>query len=395
MSDPAMGLPPADDPASSDPVLFRELPTRDGHVIGVAMLNRPQTLNGLSLPMCELLAPRLRAWAANDRIVAVVLHGAGEKAFCAGGDLHALYRSMQESPAGDAWANVPAREFFAAEYRLDFQIHRYSKPVLCWGSGIVMGGGVGLMLGASHRIVTATTRFAMPEITIGLYPDVAGTWMLSRLPPGVGAFLAFTGTQLGAADCLHYGLADWICDPHGLDAVLSALADAHWGSDREDAFTQVDAVLQACQSAEPDPGPLQQHAAIVRRACASRSFGQIAAHIARWRDHADPWLARAAETFLAGSPGSARLSHTLLAQAHHRSLADALRAEYIASLHCCAQPDFREGIRALLIDKDRTPRWDPATPAQATSDWVQRFLVPPWPAGQAHPLADLDAGPAG
>ena len=375
--------------AGQDPVLFHEIPARGGRRIGVATLNSPQTLNGLSLPMCRLLDARLQAWAADDGLVAVVLNGAGGKAFCAGGDLHALYRAMLESPPDDAWANVTARAFFKTEYRLDHRIHRYSKPVLCWASGIVMGGGVGLMLGASHRIVTGATRFAMPEVTIGLYPDVAGTWMLSRLPRGIGTFLAFTGAQLGAGDCLHYGLADRVCDAGGLDALLAALAATDWSADPAGHAAQVDVVLDACQTPEPEPGPLQRHADGIRRACDRADFLEIAAAVAAWKDDSDPWLARAAATFLAGSPGSARLSHTLLARARHQSLAETFRMEFTASLHCCAEPDFREGIRALLIDKDKTPRWNPATREQATAQWAQRFLVPLGPVGRPHPLADL------
>lgn len=372
-----------------DPVLFREIPGLGGRRIGVATLNSPQTLNGLSLPMCRLLDARLQAWAADDSLVAVVLNGAGGKAFCAGGDLHALYRAMLDSPAGDAWANVTARAFFETEYRLDYRIHRYPKPLLCWASGIVMGGGVGLMLGASHRIVTGTTRYAMPEVTIGLYPDVAGTWMLSRLPRGIGTFLAFTGAQLGAGDCLHYGLADRVCDAGGLDALLAALAITDWSTDPSGHAAQVDAVLDACQTAAPEPGPLQRHADQIRRACGRADFLEIAAAVAAWKDDPDPWLSRAAATFLTGSPGSARLSHTLLARARHQSLAETFRMEFTASLHCCAEPDFREGIRALLIDKDKNPRWNPATREQATAQWAQRFLVPLGPAGRPHPLADL------
>ncbi|CAM5204707.1 3-hydroxyisobutyryl-CoA hydrolase OS=Castellaniella defragrans (strain DSM / CCUG 39792 / 65Phen)OX=1437824 GN=BN940_10006 PE=4 SV=1 [Castellaniella denitrificans] len=375
--------------AGQEPVLFQEIPARGGRRIGVATLNSPRTLNGLSLPMCRLLDARLQAWADDDGIAAVVLKGAGGKAFCAGGDLHALYRAMLESPAGDAWANVPAREFFETEYRLDHRIHRYSKPVLCWADGIVMGGGVGLMLGASHRIVTGATRFAMPEVTIGLYPDVAGTWMLSRLPRGIGAFLAFTGAQLGAADCLHYGLADRVCGAGEPDALLAALAATDWAVNPARHATQVDAALDACQVPAPEPGPLQRHADTIRLACGRADFLEIAAAIAAWKDDPDPWLARAAATFLAGSPGSARLSHTLLARARHQSLAETFRMEFTASLHCCAEPDFREGIRALLIDKDKSPRWNPATHEQATADWARRFLAPAGPAGQPHPLADL------
>ncbi|WP_345797931.1 enoyl-CoA hydratase/isomerase family protein [Castellaniella sp. MT123] len=377
------------EPQAQDPVLFTEVPSGRGRRIGLAMLNSPQTLNGLSLPMCRLLDERLQAWADDDRIVAVVLRGAGDKAFCAGGDLHNLYRSMLDSPAGDAWANVQARTFFETEYRLDYQIHRYAKPVLCWGSGIVMGGGVGLMLGASHRLVTPTTRFAMPEVTIGLYPDVAGTWMLSRLPRGIGEFLAFTGAQLGAADCLHYGMADRMCDADGFDALMVALGAVDWADQAANHAAQVDVVLDDLQIAAPEPGPLQRHASRIREACGRADFLRIGADIAVWKRDADPWLARAATTFLAGSPGSARLSFTLLNRARRQSLADVFRMEYIASLHCCAEPDFREGIRALLIDKDKSPRWRPATLEQASPDWVRRFLAQPWPAGQVHPLADL------
>ncbi|WP_066456880.1 enoyl-CoA hydratase/isomerase family protein [Castellaniella caeni] len=377
--------------ADGTPVLFDELPAGNGRRIGVALLNSPQTLNGLSLDMCRLLAERLRAWEDDRRIVAVVLRGAGDKAFCAGGDLQALYKSMQEAPATDAWANVYARSFFETEYRLDYAIHRYAKPLVCWGSGIVMGGGVGLMLGASHRVVTDTTRFAMPEVTIGLFPDVAGTWMLGRLPPGIGTFLAFTGAQLGAADCLHYGLADRACPAQGFDAFMQALQSTEWSAAATEHAAQVDRALAAQPLDVTQPGPLQRHAETIRQACHQADFLAIASAIGQWKRDPDPWLSRAALTFLAGSPGSARLSHSLLARVRHLSLADAFRAEYVAALHCCAEPDFREGIRALLIDKDKKPRWRPATLEQASSDWVRRFFVRPWPAGQAHPLADLES----
>ena len=231
----------------------------------------------------------------------------------------------------------------------------------------------------------------MPEITIGLYPDVAATWMLARLPAGLGAFLALTGSQLGAADCLRFNLADYACDAKALDAILQALAATDWSSDVAWHTSQVDGVLQdhSIPEPEPGPGPLQRHSAAIRHACGGADFKRAAAAIERWKNHDDPWLARAAITFLAGSPGSARLGHTRLARARHQSLAEAFREDYIASLHCCALPDFREGIRALLIDKDKSPRWQPSSLQEASADWVARFLVPPWPDGTPHPLADL------
>src|SRR5690606_16517952 len=221
------------DPMTS-PVLFQVLDTADAMKVGVATLNTPQTLNGLSLEMCELLETQLGDWQADESIAMVILKGAGERAFCAGGDLHGLYKSMQEDAGGQAWDNVHARTFFDTEYRLDYLIHTYPKPMLCWGSGIVMGGGVGLMMGASHRVVTETTRFAMPEITIGLFPDVGGSWMLARLPGGTGLFLALTGAQLGHSDCRYLGLADYTLDSGQWEDVVQQIQAESWSKDRSE-----------------------------------------------------------------------------------------------------------------------------------------------------------------
>lgn len=374
-------------------IVFDELQTASGHRVGLATLNSPQTLNGLSLAMCQQLDARLRQWQDDPAIVAVLLDGAGGKAFCAGGDLHGLYRAMLDNAGGSAWNNPYAREFFEVEYRLDFLIHRYRKPILCWGNGIVMGGGVGLMMGASHRIVTETTRFAMPEITIGLYPDVAGTWMLSHLPRGIGTFLALTGAQLGASDCLHLGLADRICTSTGLNDLHAALAATHWAPEAAQHRSQVDRLLDALSTPglADVPGPLQVHFNTVRAACDRADLNEVGQAISAWQAHDDPWLARAARTFLAGAPGSARLGFTLIERMRPLSLAEVFRTEYIVSLQCGVQGDFQEGIRALLIDKDKTPRWQPASLAQADAQWVERYFQCPWPHDHAHPLADLQA----
>lgn len=374
----------------NSPVLFQELDTANGMKAGMATLNSPQTLNGLSLEMCALLARQLRLWADDPDIAVVILNGAGEKAFCAGGDLHSMHKAMRENAGGDAWSNAYAREFFAVEYRLDYQIHTYPKPILCWGNGIVMGGGVGLMMGASHRVVTETTRFAMPEISIGLFPDVGGTWMLSRLAQGVGLFLALTGAQLGSADCQLLGLADYTLDSSQWDALTAAIKASSWSSDRLENDNSLRRVLLDLQSTEPvQPGPLQKHHALIRSACDGSDFEAICANVSALADHEDPWLKRAAMTFNAGSPGSARLSFSLLRRVRLLGLADVFRMEYIVSLQCGVQGDLQEGIRALLIDKDRQPRWNPANLRQASDTWVQRFFQAPWPDTVVHPLADL------
>lgn len=374
----------------SSSVLFQVLDTVGDMKVGIATLNSPQTLNGLSLEMCQGLALQLRQWEEDPAIALVVLKGAGEKAFCAGGDLHGLYKSMQDNSDGQAWDNAYARDFFDVEYRLDYHIHTYAKPILCWGSGIVMGGGVGLFMGASHRVVSDTTRYAMPEISIGLFPDVGGTWMLARLPGGIGTFLALTGAQLGASDCQLLGLADYTVGSDQLSAVLSAIQTQAWSTSRTKNDIALRELLMAHSLPGPLPkGPLEKHYSLIRDSCNGADFLAIGEKVARWSEHDDSWLKKAAATFMAGSPGSARLSFTLLNRIRLRSLADAFRQEYIVSLHCGKQGDFQEGIRALLVDKDRQPKWNPSTLDQATDAWVQQFFIPPWPESASHPLADL------
>lgn len=373
---------------TNDAVLF-EVMTTGRLQVGVATLNSPRTLNGLSLPMCELLYERLQAWAKDPSIAFVILTGAGDRAFCAGGDLHGIYASIQANETGRAWDNAYTRRFFDVEYRLDYLIHDYPKPIVCWGNGIVMGGGVGLMMGASHRVVSDTTRFAMPEISIGLFPDVGGTWMLSRLPEGIGRFLALTGAQLGASDCLFLGLADHAMEAARWPAFIDAIRAASWHDDSTRNAIALDALLRDQAMRISAAGALEQHYGEIREACAGHDFSRVCAAIAAFADHDDPWMQKAAATFKGGSPGSARLSFTLLDRTGMLSLADAFRQEYIVALHCGVEGDLQEGIRALLIDKDRQPRWNPPTLEEATPEWVERFFVTPWPAGERHPLEDL------
>jgi enoyl-CoA hydratase/carnithine racemase len=374
---------------SDAPVLFEERDAANGKRIGVATLNAPKTLNGLSLDMARLLDERLRAWAGDDGIAMVVLQGAGEKAFCAGGDLHSLYRSMRDYEAAhgsDVRDNRYASDFFSVEYRLDYLIHTFPKPILCWGHGIVMGGGIGLMAGASHRVVTERSRLAFPEITIGLYPDVGGSFLLHRVPDHAGVFLALTGAPLNSGDAIRAGLADVQLLSESREALDAALLQAAWTDDARGNAAMLDALLQQF-AVEPASGPLQQHAIAIAAACAHDDLDTVVAAIQAMPGD-DPWLVTARQTLDAGSPGSARLSFALQQRAARLSLADTFRLEYVVSLHCAAHGDFAEGIRALLIDKDRTPRWRPATLAEATQAWAVPFFIEPWNAGE-HPLRDL------
>ncbi|HAD48617.1 MAG TPA: enoyl-CoA hydratase, partial [Idiomarina sp.] len=208
-----------------DVVLIEEINAGE-KVIGVATLNAEKSLNALSLAMAEKLLPQLKQWADDDRVACVWLQGAGEKAFCAGGDIVAMYKAMQAEP-GKLVSEV--ENFFTQEYQLDYAIQTFPKPLICWADGIVMGGGMGLMNGASHRVVTDRSLLAMPEVTIGLYPDVGATYFLNRMPQGCGLFLGMTGATMNANDALFLNLADHYLGHSHKQALLENLQQLPWG----------------------------------------------------------------------------------------------------------------------------------------------------------------------
>jgi enoyl-CoA hydratase/carnithine racemase len=377
--------------AGPQPVIFEERRAENGARMGVARLNAEKSLNALSLQMIDLLAARLAAWAADASIALVVLEGAGEKAFSAGADLHKMHQTMLAHHASaqrdDIRGNAYAGGFFGHEYRLDYLIHTYPKPILCWGHGIVMGGGVGLMSGASHRVVTNESRVAMPEITIGLFPDVGGSWLLGRMPGATGLFLALTGARLQASDALFVKLADYCIDHPRKPAVIDRLLAQPWTRAPGDNHRLVAEVLRVFAHADLPHGPLRRHFDLIDRLCGAGELTDIVAAISGVKTD-DAWLARAGATLAAGSPSTAALSYELQRRAKYLSLADVFRMEFVAALHCARRPDFAEGIRALLIDKDQRPRWQPPTLAQVTPEWTEGFFANPWTPDR-HPLADL------
>jgi enoyl-CoA hydratase/carnithine racemase len=348
-------------------------------VLAVATLNSERSLNSLSLDMIRLLLPVMRRWADDPRVVAVFLHGAGEKAFCAGGDVRRICLAVRENGPDDPYA----QEFFTEEYRLDYLIHVFPKPVIVWGQGIVMGGGIGLMSGASHRIVTETSRLAMPEITIGLYPDVGGSYFLSRVPGRIGLFVGMTGVNLNAADALHIGLADHALPGARREAVLAALCAQSWGGD---AAAVVDAVL----AAEPAPALAPSAIAVREEAlnvrAASNDLESLYAALTAPAP-GDEWLDRTAKTLARGSPTSAALIHRQWQRGAGMTLPEVFREELILSTQCARHPDFIEGVRALLVDKDNAPQWRPATLSGVTEAWLAEHYAAPWRG--AHPLAVL------
>lgn len=374
------------------PVVFEEHPLPHGLVLGVARLNAEKSLNSLTLTMVDLLWTQLRAWAEDPRVALVMLEGAGDRAFCAGADLTELHAACLAHHASaareDISANAYALGFFSREYRLDYFLHHYPKPLLGWGHGVVMGGGMGLMAGCSHRVVTDRLRLAMPEINIGLFPDVGGSHFLSRAPGHTGIFLALTAAQLGAADAIFAGLADVEIAQARKPDVLAAIGQADWTADAAANRRQLGTLLAGFASASAT-GPLATHADLINAACAAAEPVEIVAAIQALAPR-EEWFARAAATLGAGSPTTAVLSVALQRRLRGASLAAVFRAELVAALRCAARPDLAEGIRALLIDKDRQPRWQPASVVEVSPALIAGYLESPW-TSEAHPLADLGA----
>ncbi len=366
-------------------VLFEQISAAEGSEIGVIVLNQPKWLNGLSLEMAQAITAQLAVWRDDERVRVILLRGQGEKAFCAGGDLQSFYRHIPEA-GRPIWSSEYLKTFFRDEYILDYTIHTYPKPIICWGNGYVMGGGAGLMMGCSHRVATETTRFAMPEISIGVVPDVGASWFLNRMPEFFGRFLAMTGTSINAADTIFLGLTQYVAGSGQWEQLVRDLQAQAWHTRRDVNDALIDRILRRSTPEYLVQGVTQRCADAIQSACGGPDFMSTYRNILQWESAADESLSQAAQRMKAGSPGSVRLAFELLKKGRFMSLADAFRLEYVAALNCAGSPDLKEGIRALLIDKDRSPSWTPATIDETGSGFVERYLQPPWPAGEGHPL---------
>lgn len=340
-------------PTPPSSVLFEEIPAGP-HRMGVATLNRPGQVNALNLEMCSLLLERLRAWQSDEDVVCVVLRGAGDKGFCAGGDVAQVIREVR---AGGPRRFVYGDSFFTVEYALDLLIHTYSKPLVSVAHGITMGGGVGLTVGASHRVVSQKLKMAMPEIHIGLFPDVGGGWFLNRTPPGVGLLMALTGLMINEHDALHANLADWCLGDEACEQLLHRLAALHWTADARLDGAMLDGFLAAA-AAPAGPSGLAAQADEIRR------LSHLPSTVA-YRDgllalaETNEWWRTPSRSLAQGSPTAAAVTWEYMRRSRLLSLAQTLDLDLVLAKACQRHHDFPEGVRALLIDKDRAPRWMP------------------------------------
>lgn len=324
---------------------------------GILTLNRPKSINALTPGMVGILASALEAWRTDDEVKTVIIRGAGERGLCAGGDIVALYTDAKD---GDGLASAA---FWREEYALNATIDSYPKPIVAIQDGIVLGGGIGVSAHASHRVVTERSRLGFPEVTIGFVPDVGATWLLSRAPGELGTRLALTAQQVGAADAITVGFSDSFVPSQSLPDLYVAL----------ETESADDALARFART--PPDGTLEQARGWIDEAFSADTISEI---VQRLRTSSSDDARALAEVIDAKSPTALAVTVESLRRARSaRSLRQALITEFRVSRHATTTPDFVEGIRAQVIDKDRTPRWNPATAARVTDDDVAAFFEPP------------------
>ena len=319
----------------------------------IITLNRPKALNALNQEMVDIIAQELAAANADDSISVIVLQGTGERAFCAGGDVVML---AEEASRG----GMAAEHFWRTEYELNLAINRSTTPVVALMHGIVLGGGIGLSTHASHRVVTDSTRVGMPEIGIGFVPDVGGTFVLSHAPGHLGRHIALTGAHVGPAEALRAGMADVYVPEHHLEALVGRLAETG-------------AADVIWEFAEQLPPGFADTFDLIEEAYSADSVEEILANLDN--SHTD-FASDAARRIRRGCPLACKVTLAALEHAKHLDLAGALNQEFRTSLNMHANPNFREGVRAQLIDKDRNPMWEPATLADVSPEDVSAIMGP-------------------
>jgi len=325
--------------------------------IGIISLNRPKAIHALTRAVCEAISTALLDWRHDPEVALVTIDHAEGRGFCAGGDVAMVRRSALED------GGAAGRAFFHAEYRMNHLLFTYPKPVAAFMDGVTMGGGVGLALPCRYRIATENTLFAMPEGAIGLFPDVGAGWYLPRLSGRVGQFLALTGARLDGAECLWAGLATHYLPGERL-AEAKALVAVEPG--------RIEAILDA-HATEPPPARLARNAERIARLFASDRLEEVLAALA-----ADPseWAAKERKAVAAKCPTTAKVALRQFAESAGKvDFAEEMALEYRLATRMSTRADFIEGVRAVLVDKDNAPQWDPATPEEVTDDALDAIFA--------------------
>ena len=330
----------------------------EGHA-GFISLNRPSALHALTLPMVHAMTEALLEWRNLADVKCIVIDHAEGRGFCAGGDI-AFLRNSAINDRGEA-----GRKFFHDEYQLNHLLFTYPKPVVAFMDGICMGGGVGISQPARYRVATENTKFAMPETGIGLFPDVGGGWYLARLEGRVGQFLALTGSRVAGSGCLALGLATHYLPSSALDEAKARIAS-------EDV-ERIDGILGTL-SETPPASKVVETLFQINRHFASDHFEDILASL---EGDESEWAMRELATLRTKSPQTCKVAlRQLSAGAAMSDFADNMAMEYRIASRVIVRPDFAEGVRAVIIDKDNAPNWDPATPEGVTDDLIEAIFAP-------------------
>ena len=347
---------------SEDTAVAPEVIVRREGVAGFLSLNRPKAIHALTATMVDLMTKALLEWRDDPAVKVVIIDHAEGRGFCSGGDINLLRNSALNDNG------VSGAKFFYDEYQLNHLLFTYEKPIVAFMDGITMGGGVGISQPARWRVATENTRYAMPETGIGLFPDVGGGWYLSRLPNRIGQFLALTGARLDGAECVWAGLSTHYLPAAELAEAKKRIAAGH----------EIGGVLAALSITAPEPR-IAAHAADIARHFAADRLEDVLASL---ESDSSEWAAKELATLRSKSPQSCKISLRQLAEsADLPDFAANMALEYRLAIRVINLPDFAEGVRAVIVDKDNAPKWNPATPEGVTEELLDTIFAP-LPAGE-------------
>ena len=368
----------------NDELLVEILECENDTCIGHITLNSPETLNSLTLNMVNEMSLLLDKWEVDPNIKMVILSGSDEKAFCAGGDIRALYESMCSSKGP-----IFAEKFFESEYRLDYKMHRYSKPIISILDGIVMGGGAGLMFASSYKIATERTRFAMPEIGVGLFPDVGFTSIIKMLPKGLGLYMMLTSTQLTAFDTIFCGLTNACINSKDIERLLVDLTKEVWHDDPEENLSIIDSLVNnhsyTNKIKDLPVSKIMKELDNIQSLTNEQELSKVCANILL-NPTDDDWYLRGKDSLEKGSPTSAHLIWLQCLNSSYLNLKEVFKFELNLAIQITRFGDFKEGIRALIIDKDNYPRWKYDSVKSVPPEWIKKHTDPAW---ERNPLEDI------
>jgi enoyl-CoA hydratase/carnithine racemase len=334
---------------------------------GVAFitLNRPKAINSLSYEMVTMIGQKLKEWEKDDQVLLVILTGAGTKGFCAGGDIKALYEARVSQSALHN-----AEQFFEEEYKVDQFIYTFSKPIIACLDGIVMGGGVGLTYGASYKVVTERTKWAMPEMNIGFFPDVGAAYFLNKAPGYIGRYLALTGAVIEAADVMYINGADHYMPYEKLNAFLSDVEEIHW-HDRELDST----IKQLINNYSEELANESQLASLQEDIDHHFSFPTVEAILASLEEKQSNFAMKTKQTLLSKSPSSLKVTLQQLIEGEEKTLKECFATDLTLAKNFLKHKDFFEGVRSVLIDKDKNPRYMYKHLSDVSEEMVTSFFI--------------------